>query len=134
QMARDYAERYDSSHGTGLTPASAPLLQDIADFWLREVGVTDREVTRPVRKKKEQSVLLPAKRADPSAKARRKKARFTHRQGQFLAFIHLYRRLHHQGTAELDMVQFFRVKPSSVHGMVNKLVELGLVAREAGWP
>src|SRR5205823_1533602 len=32
-MARDYAERYDSGHGTGLTPASAPLVQNIADFW-----------------------------------------------------------------------------------------------------
>lgn len=27
-------------------------------------------------------------------------ATFTHRQGQFLAFIHLYRRLHRQGQAE----------------------------------
>jgi len=31
------------------------------------------------------------------------KARFTYRQGQFLAFIHLYRKLHRRGPAELDM-------------------------------
>jgi DNA-binding MarR family transcriptional regulator len=59
-------------------------------------------------------------------------ATFTHRQGQFLAFIHLYRRLHRQGPAELDMVKFFRVTPPSVHGMVVKLEELGLITREPG--
>ena len=61
-------------------------------------------------------------------------ATFTHRQGQFLAFIHLYRRLHRRGPAELDMVQYFRVTPPSVHGMVVKLEELGLITREPGVP
>jgi DNA-binding MarR family transcriptional regulator len=59
-------------------------------------------------------------------------ATFTHRQGQFLAFIHLYRLLHRQGPAELDMVKFFKVTPPSAHGMVVKLEELGLVTRESG--
>ena len=59
---------------------------------------------------------------------------FTHRQGQFLAFIHLYRKLHRRGPAELDMVQYFRVTPPSVHGMVVKLEQLGLVTRERGVP
>jgi repressor LexA len=59
-------------------------------------------------------------------------ATFTHRQGQFLAFIHLYLRLHRRGPAELDMVKFFRVTPPAVHGMVVKLEELGLVTREPG--
>ncbi|MBM4069896.1 MAG: MarR family transcriptional regulator [Planctomycetes bacterium] len=57
---------------------------------------------------------------------------FTHRQGQFLAFIHLYRRLHRQGPAETDMVKFFRVTPPAAHSMVVKLEEIGLVTREAG--
>ena len=35
QAARHYAERYDSRHGTGLIPASAPFVRDIADFFLR---------------------------------------------------------------------------------------------------
>lgn len=134
QMARDYAERYDSGHGTGLTPASVPLLQDITDFWMREIGVTDQELTEPVRKRQAKEARLPARKADRSATHRRKKARFTHKQGQFLAFIHLYRRLHRQGPAELDMVQFFRVTPPSVHGMVVKLEQLGLVTREPRMP
>ncbi len=59
-------------------------------------------------------------------------ALFTHCQGQFLAFIHLYRLLYKQGPAELDMGNFFRVTPPSVHQMVVKLEELGLITRELG--
>jgi hypothetical protein len=134
KMARDYTERYDPSHGTGLTPASAPLLQGIADFWMREVGVTDQELAKPVRKRQAKEASPPARKVDKNATDRRKKGRFTHRQGQFLAFVHLYRRLHRQGPAELDIVQFFRVTPPSVHGMVVKLEQLGLVTREPGVP
>ena len=57
---------------------------------------------------------------------------FTPRQGQFLAFIHLYRKLHRRGPAEADLVTFFRVTPPAAHGMVVKLEELGLITREAG--
>jgi hypothetical protein len=32
-LARQYAERYDPRYATGLIPASAPLVEDIADFW-----------------------------------------------------------------------------------------------------
>jgi hypothetical protein len=35
QAARRYAERFDSRYGTGLSPASAPLLEDILHFWTR---------------------------------------------------------------------------------------------------
>ena len=56
----------------------------------------------------------------------------THRQGQFLAFIYLYHKLHRRPPAELDMVKYFRVTPPSVHMMVVKLEELGLIAREPG--
>ncbi len=59
-------------------------------------------------------------------------ARFTRRQGQFLAFIHLYRKLHRRGPAEMDLVKFFRVTPPTAHLMVVKLEELGLVTREPG--
>jgi hypothetical protein len=37
QIARDHAERYSPHHGTGLTPESAPLVEDIADFWCRRL-------------------------------------------------------------------------------------------------
>ena len=59
---------------------------------------------------------------------------FTPRQGQFLAFIHLYRTLHRQSPAESDMRSYFRVTPPTVHAMVVKLAELGLITREPGVP
>ena len=58
---------------------------------------------------------------------------FTHRQGQFLAFIYWYTKLHRRCPAELDMVRFtFGMTPPSVHSMVVKLHELGLITREPG--
>jgi len=39
QAARDYAERYDPRHGTGLIPSSAPMMREIADFWRGCFGI-----------------------------------------------------------------------------------------------
>jgi hypothetical protein len=39
QAARDYAERYDSRYGTGLIPESAPMVEEIAGFWGKYLGV-----------------------------------------------------------------------------------------------
>jgi hypothetical protein len=33
RIARQYAERYNPRYGTGLIPESAPMVEDIADFW-----------------------------------------------------------------------------------------------------
>jgi hypothetical protein len=33
RIAREYAERYNARYGTGLIPESAPMVEDIADFW-----------------------------------------------------------------------------------------------------
>jgi hypothetical protein len=46
---------------------------------------------------------------------------FTPKQGQYLAFIHLYTRLHRRPPAETDMQQYFHVSPPSVHQMVLTL-------------
>ncbi len=134
RMARDYAERYDSSHGTGLTPASAPLLQDIADFWMQEVNVSEQDFATPVRKRELREHGTPAKRADKRGRGRQKEAGFTRRQGQFLAFIHLYCKLHRRGPAERDMVQYFQVTPPAVHSMMVQLEQCGLIIREPGVP
>ena len=57
----------------------------------------------------------------PSAKT------FTPKQGQYLAFIHLYTRLHRRPPAETDMQEYFRVRPPSVHQMVLSLERAGLI-------
>ncbi len=44
RIARQYAECYDPRYGTGLIPESAPLVEDIADFWCQyHLGKSLRE-------------------------------------------------------------------------------------------
>ena len=56
----------------------------------------------------------------------------TARQGQFLAFIHHYTKLHGRPPAEADMVRYFEVSPPSVHTMVKTLERRGFIGREPG--
>ena len=55
---------------------------------------------------------------------------FTPKQGQYLAFIHLYTRLHRRPPAETDMQEYFRVSPPSVHQMVLTLERAGFIVRQ----
>jgi Mn-dependent DtxR family transcriptional regulator len=57
---------------------------------------------------------------------------FTPTQGQYLAYIHLYTRLHRQPPAEADIQQYFRVTPPSVHQMVLTLERAGFIKRQPG--
>lgn len=55
-------------------------------------------------------------------------------QGQYLAFIQTYTKLHRQAPAEADLQRYFRVTPPSVHQMVLTLERRGFITREPGWP
>lgn len=59
-------------------------------------------------------------------------APYTLRQGQFLAYIHTYTRLHRQPPSESEMAYFFGVSPPSVHQMVVTLERRGLLQRTPG--
>lgn len=54
---------------------------------------------------------------------------FTELQGQYLAFIYAYSKLHRRPPAEADMQRFFQVTPPSVHRMVRELENKGLIRR-----
>ncbi len=54
---------------------------------------------------------------------------FTDKQGQYLAFIHNYTKIHRQPPAESDIQLYFRVTPPTVHQMILKLDEKGLISR-----
>ncbi len=54
---------------------------------------------------------------------------FTEKQGQYLAFIHLYSKLNSCPPAEADIEKYFRVAPPTVHQMIIKLDEIGLITR-----
>jgi DNA-binding MarR family transcriptional regulator len=55
--------------------------------------------------------------------------RFTARQGQYLAFIYNYTKIHHQAPAESDLERYFRVSPPSIHEMIKTLERNGLIER-----
>ena len=61
-------------------------------------------------------------------------ASFTAKQGQYLAYIHLYRKLHRRGPSESEIREYFRVSPPTVHQMILTLERKGLITREAGVP
>lgn len=56
-------------------------------------------------------------------------ADFTHKQGQYLAYIHLYMRLHRAAPAETDFRFYFGTTAPSVHQMIVTLQKKGLISR-----
>ena len=53
-------------------------------------------------------------------------------QGQYLAFIYYYTKLHRRPPAEQDMRLYFRTSPSAVHQMVVTLDRKGFIERTLG--
>jgi len=60
------------------------------------------------------------------------KQRYSHKQGQYLAFIHLYGKLHQCAPSEWEIQEHFRVSPPSVHDMILRLEANGLIERTPG--
>jgi DNA-binding MarR family transcriptional regulator len=58
--------------------------------------------------------------------------RFTKLQGQYLAYIATYTKLHRRPPAEADLQAYFQVTPPSVHNMILTLDRLGLIERVPG--
>jgi len=58
--------------------------------------------------------------------------RYTHKQGQYLAFIYYYTKIHGVSPAEAEMQQYFGVTPPTVHQMVLGLEQRGLITRTPG--
>jgi repressor LexA len=59
-------------------------------------------------------------------------ARYTRRQGQYLAYIAAYTRRHGRPPSEAEMAAHFAVSAPSAHQMVDALARRGLIARTAG--
>ena len=59
---------------------------------------------------------------------------FTPKQGQYLAFIDAYTRVHLRPPAEADIQRRFGVTPPSVHQMILTLERDGFIRRQPGVP
>ena len=55
---------------------------------------------------------------------------FTPKQGQYLAYIYAYTRLHRRPPAETDLREYFRVSPPSVRQMLVSLERAGFIGRQ----
>jgi DNA-binding MarR family transcriptional regulator len=58
--------------------------------------------------------------------------RYTEKQGQYLAFIYYYTKIHGRSPSESDMQGYFGVTPPTVHQMVLSLERNGLIERTPG--
>ena len=54
------------------------------------------------------------------------------KQGQYLAFIHAYIRLHRRPPAESEIQEYFRTTPPAVHDMLKTLQRRKFITRRAG--
>lgn len=59
---------------------------------------------------------------------------YTPKQGQYLAFIYYFTKIHGESPSEAEMQQYFRVTPPSVRQMVFGLESKGLIVRILGKP
>ena len=57
---------------------------------------------------------------------------YTDKQGQYLAFIYYYSKIHGSASSEAELQQYFRVSPPSVHQMILTLEARGLIQRTPG--
>jgi repressor LexA len=60
------------------------------------------------------------------------KYNFTPLQGQYLAFIYYYTKVHGYPPAEADMQKYFKVSAPSVHQMVVTIEKKGLIKKIPG--
>ncbi len=58
--------------------------------------------------------------------------KYTPLQGQYLAFIHYYTKIHGCAPSEADLERYFKVAFSSIHQMILRLEERGLIMRTPG--
>lgn len=59
-------------------------------------------------------------------------APYTAKQGQYLAFIYYYTKIHGRPPAESDLQKYFKVTPPSIHQMVMTLEKQHLIHKTPG--
>ena len=58
--------------------------------------------------------------------------KWTEKEGQYLAFIYNYTKIHGRAPAEAEMERYFKVALPTIHQMILKLEENGLISRIPG--
>lgn len=100
---------------------------ELCDWRNLDIVLAEYEAKRKAGEPEFSAGSTPATRVFPSAV-------FTPRQGQFLAFIHAYTKLHGRPPAESDMQRYFLVSPPVIHDMIVLLQQKKLIDRIPGEP
>jgi DNA-binding MarR family transcriptional regulator len=61
-------------------------------------------------------------------------SRLTHKQGQLLAYVYYYTKLHRIPPAENEIARFLGIQGPSAHQMILRLEENGRLSRTPGQP
>ena len=77
---------------------------------------------------------MPKKKNSSVNIAKTASIRFTAKQGQYLAYLYLFRKLHRFSPSENEIAEYFQVSSPSVHQMIVKLEEKGFITRDPGVP
>jgi DNA-binding MarR family transcriptional regulator len=72
------------------------------------------------------------KRQPQSREVERCMPHYTEKQGQYLAFIYYYTKIHGRPPSEAELQSYFGVTPPTVHQMVLSLERSRLIERTAG--
>ncbi len=100
-----------------------PLWTELGgQVWILKVNAYDRFGETAFRVGIEPAPKLDAHAAPP----------FTRKQGQYLAFIYNYSKLHGRAPAESEFQQYFKTTPPSAHQMIKTLELNGFIARTPG--
>ena len=115
----------------------------IAEFTIpnaRQIDVVDRigRAFWDIEHYSTSNISFPKRRARRSPRSsqrqRTQKPVYTQKQGQYLAFIYYYTKIHRRSPAQADFQQYFRVTPPTVHRMIVQLDERGFMTRIPGQP
>jgi hypothetical protein len=90
--------------------------------WILKVGLYDSFGEDAFRVR-----IDPAPKRDPAVAPP-----FTKKQGQYLAFIYNYSKIHGRAPAESDLQRYFQTTPPSVHQMIKTLELSGFIGRTPG--
>jgi DNA-binding MarR family transcriptional regulator len=60
------------------------------------------------------------------------KEKYTYKQGQYLAFIYYYTKIHGVAPAEADIQRYFKVTAPTAHQMITTLEKRGLIEKIPG--
>ncbi len=94
-------------------------------FW-RIDHYTDSSISFPKTRVRRTSRALPRHRQNEPV--------YTPKQGQYVAFIYYYTKIHRVAPAEADFQAYFRVTPPTVHRMIVQLEQRGFISRTPRQP